>query len=369
MIPFKKYLQEVSTYEGGKSVSEVAPKGIKIHKLSSNENPLGASPKVVAAVQKQLQQLSIYPDGTDTRLRTALANFYQNQLSAEQFLTANSGLACIELIVHAFMEQGTNAIYCNPAFGPYHAFPKKIGATAIDIPLIGDNFSLDIPAILAAVNEQTRLIFVTSPNNPTGTHIPKAQLDELITKLPSHVILVIDEVYYQFTDAPDFVRPLPYVLANKNIIGINSFSKAYGLAGLRIGYAYSTPEIASYLRQLRRPFMINSLSFEAAIAALDDNDFIQKTVELVHQEKQFLYQSLDKLDVKYWKTQANFILIEPEMSPLDFERSMLEKGIMVRPVAGFGAPKGVRVTIGTHQSNVAFLEAYKAIKAAAMVEC
>lgn len=358
-IKFKPYLQHKSSYKGGKSLAEVANSGKKIYKLSSNENQLGSSPKAIAAIKNYIDSLSKYPDNSDDRLRAALERYYDGQLTADQFLTTNSGVANIELIIRAFMDKGDECIFSNPAFGPYHEFPKKIGASSIDIPLLGDDFLLDVDGILNAINENTRLIFITSPNNPTGTHIPKSQVDALVAGLPDHVILVFDEVYFQFADALDYVRPLPYVLEGKNVIGINSLSKAYGLAGLRVGYSYSTPEIATYLQQLRIPFMINSLSMEGAMAALEDEEFIQETVAFVYKEKQFLYEQFDALGIKYWKTQANFILTQPDMDPVEFEEKMVAEGIMVRPVAGFGAPLCVRITIGTREGNEALINAWK----------
>ncbi len=356
---FKPHLNSTNVYQGGKPKPKFSEK--KIYKLSSNENMLGSSPKAIAAVKSNIEGLSEYPDRTDTRLLTALSDFYNHELSARQFITTNSGVAMLELIINAFLEEGLECIVSSPAFAPYMIFTEKTGAKYIDIPLIGDNFGLDVKGILSAINDNTRLIFVTSPNNPTGTHIPKSQIDELIAHLPSHVILVMDEVYFQFADAEDFVRPLPYVLENKNVIAVNSFSKAYGLAGLRVGYAYSTTEIAQYIRQLRRPFMLNTLSLEAAIAALQDDDFIQKTANLIQTEKHYLYAELDKIGIKYWKTQANFILLKPNMKDTDFEDKMLQEGVMVRPVANFGAPDCIRVTIGTHEANVAFIEGLKRI--------
>jgi len=360
-IKFKPYLQAKAGYKGGKSLADVATTQKKIYKLSSNENQYGSSPKAIAAIQEHINSLSIYPDRTDTRFRLALEKFYNCQLTNNQFITTNSGVGSIELIVRGFMGEGDECIYSNPAFGPYRGFPKKMGAKAIDVPLLGDNFDLNISGILNAITHKTRLIFITSPNNPTGTHLPKSQVDELINNLPDHVVLVFDEVYYQFADATNFVRPLPYVIAGKNVIGINSFSKAYGLAGLRVGYAYSTPEIADYLQQLRRPFMINTLSMEAAIAALEDTEFIEQTVQLVHREKVFLYQQLTQIGIKYWKTQANFILIQPAIAAKIFEEKMLQEGVMVRPVANFGAPDCVRVTIGTREGNEAFLKGCRKI--------
>lgn len=354
-LNYKPYLKVKSSYKGGKSKTEVIQNGKKIYKLSSNENALGASPKALAAIQQHLHTVSEYPDRTDKRLRLALEKFYGGQLSAQQFITTNSGVGNLELIIRGFMDKDSECIYSNPAFGPYRSFPKKMGAKAINIPLVGDQFQLNVKAILNAITDKTSLIFITSPNNPTGTHLPKAQVDELLNNLPDHLVVVFDEVYYQFADAIDFVRPLPYVLENKNVIGVNSFSKAYGLAGLRIGYSYSTPEIAAYLQSLRRPFLINTLSLEAAIAALEDTAFIEKTVQHVQQEKQFLYRALDQLGIKYWKTQANFILLKPTMDAFEFEKIMLQEGVMVRPVEGFGAPDCVRVTIGTRAGNEAFL--------------
>ena len=359
-LKFKSFLQAKPVYKGGKS-KPTAKDGQKIHKLSSNENMLGSSPKAMAAIQEQVGKLNEYPDYNDTKFRQALEKFYEGKLQANQFITTNSGVANIELITRAFLEEGTECIFSNPAFGPYRGFPKKVGATSIDVPLIGPNFQLDVQGILAAINEKTRLVFVTNPNNPTGTHLPKAQIDALVDGLPDHVVLLYDEVYYQYVEATDYVRAFTYVQAGKNVIGINSFSKAYGLAGLRVGYAYSTPEIAAYLQQLRRPFMINSLSMHAAIAALEDTEFIQRTVTLIHQEKTYLYAELDQLDIDYWQTQANFLLIKPNMDTNLFEAQMLEKGIMIRQAASFGAPGCVRVTIGTREANAAFLAALQQI--------
>ena len=354
-ITFKPYLQQKIVYIGGKSKDEIQIEGKEIYKLSSNENQLGSSPKAIAAIKKHLDNLSEYPDSSDKRFRLALEKFYKGKLTANQFITTNSGVANIEIILNAFLEEGTECIYSSPAFSAYKGFIPKTGAQGVDVPLIGDNFHLDVQGILSAINERTRLIFVTSPNNPTGTYLPKNQIDALVEALPDHVILVYDEVYYQYADAPDYVRALPYVRAGKNVIGVNSFSKAYGLAGLRIGYSYSTPQIAEYVQQLRRPFMINSLSMAAAIAALDDDEFIRQSTEMIHREKHFLYKELDKLGVKYWKTQANFILIKTDMPTNEFEELMLQEGVMVRLADSFGAPGCVRVTIGQRAANEAFL--------------
>lgn len=360
---FKEYLIPKAKYAGGKGKAEVADKigNKKIWKLSSNENMLGSSPKALEAISKSLSSLSEYPERTDKNLRHALSKFYKDELSPDQFVTENSGVAMLELIQRAFLGPGLEVIISNPAFKPYLVFSKKLDAKVIDVPLLGDLFHLDIEGILKAITDNTRLIFITSPNNPTGTHLPKKQITELINQLPDHVVMVYDEVYYQFADEEDYTTALPYVKEGKNVIAVNSFSKAYGLAGLRVGYAYSTEKLSRYISNVRRPFMISSLGMNAAMAALEDQEFIKKTVDLIQTEKVFLYKALEALKMKYWKTQGNFILIKPAMDEKVFEEKMMMEGVMVRPVSNFGAPGCVRVTIGTREANEAYIEALKKI--------
>ncbi len=360
---FKEALLPKGGYKGGKSKAEVLSQigKKKLYKLSSNENYLGSSPKALKAIRSNLAGLSIYPERTDATLRKALASFYGGIFSADQFITDNSGVALLEMIERAFLGPKTEIIICNPAFKPYHMFAKKLGAEVVDVPLKGKNFILDIPGILKAINKKTRLLFLCSPNNPTGTHIPKSQLDELMPQLPPHVVTVYDEVYYQYADAEDYTTALPYVDAGMQVIGVNSFSKAYGLAGMRIGYGYTSEKLARYISQVHRPFQINTLAMEGAKAALTDKSFIKKTVQLVLEEKNYIYKSLDKLGVKYWKTQANFITLKPKMKADKVEAAMLKQGIMVRPVANFGAPGCIRVTIGDRQANAAYLKALKKV--------
>lgn len=360
-LHYKTYISDIAGYKGGKSKSEIESTGKKVYKLSSNENPLGSSPLAIEAITKHLGGLSEYPSPSDDALRLALSEHYDGVLSPEQFITTNSGVANIELIIRGFMDDDSECIYSSPFFTPYSSFPQKVGARSIDIPLLGDEFHLDLKGIEKAITPRTSLIFITSPNNPTGSYIKQGQIDDLLSILPDHVLLVFDEVYYQYPDSPDYVRALPYVLSGKNVIAINSLSKAYGLAGLRIGYSYSTAEVASYLQKFRRPFMLNTLSMEAAIAGLGDDEFIQKTTKHIHTEKQYLYQQLDKLDIQYWKTQGNFIMLKPKISPQAFEEKMIEQGVMIRTLDGFGSSDCVRVTIVTREGNDAFIEALKTL--------
>ena len=358
---FKEYLAVAEPYKGGKSISEIKTKKDKIYKLSSNENPIGASPKAMEAIKNNLDNLHIYPDRTDQRLQKALKAFYKDAIDERQFIGASSGSEIIDHVVRAFAGEGLEVIVSNPAFKPYIMFSSWYGSTIVDVPLLTPNYTLDVPGILEAITDQTRLIFLTSPNNPTGTHISKQELDQLFAGLPEHVVVVLDEVYYHFAEAEDYTIAMPYVQKGYNIIAVNSFSKTYGLAGMRIGYGYTTPELSDYIHQLCKPFLIDTLSIEAGIAALSDQAFIDKTVNIVKEGRQFLYKHLDRVGMHYWKSQGNFILMKPEMPAEEFELKMLTEGVMVRPVGNFGAPGCVRVTVGTAEANQAFVDALDVI--------
>lgn len=358
-LHFKPYLLNQATYKGGKARDEDSKQ--KVYKLSSNENPIGASPLAVEALAKYAHTAFEYPEATNQEFHEALASFYNNEIESDQFITTNSGVANIELVMRGFLEPGTEFIYSSPAFIAYRGFGEKMGAQGVDVPLTGENFELDVDGVLAAINEKTRLILITSPNNPTGTHIPRSSVDRLVNNLPDHVVLLFDEVYYQFADADDYVRATPYIKQGKHVVAVNSFSKAYGLAGLRVGYSYSTPEISGYLRNLRRPFMVNTLSMKAAMAALKDEAFINKTVRVVHEGREYLYEELAQLGCQYWRTQANFILIRPEMTSAEFVGKMAAEYVMVRPAEGMLDPRGVRVTIGDQEANQAFIQALRKV--------
>ena len=344
-------------YKGGKTLAEIKSQTQKLYKLSSNENPIGASPMAEKAIISAAQNLHLYPDRTDARLRSALASYYNDELKENQFVVANSGSETLELIIRAFMSEGHECIISNPTFLIYQMISKWQGAKINDVPLLAPDFKVDIEGILAKINENTRLLFLTSPNNPTGSYIPKQDIDTLISRLPEHVILVLDEVYFHFADADDYTTALSYVKAGKQVIGINSFSKTYGLAAMRIGYFYTTEKIADYIHQICKPFILNKLSIEAGIAALSDTEFVKDTVELVQSERVFMQAELAKIGVHFWPSQGNFILTKPPMEEKVFEAKMLDLGVMVRPVSAFGAPGCVRITIGTREANKACLAA------------
>lgn len=358
-LVFKEYILEDSTYKGG-GKKIVMPKGVKVHKLSSNENPLGYSPKVKKALENTLDDLSLYPDNTDLRLREALVKDFDEVLQVDNFISANSGSEIIDMISKAFLRETDEIIVSQPCFLPYTAFTRWMGATAINVPMTA-NFDYNLDGILTAITAKTRLIFLASPNNPSGNYIPLKDLRNFIERLPAHVILVLDEVYRHFAEAEDYTSAVPFVLEGKNVIGINSFSKTYGLAGLRVGYCYAPLKISNYLRKICKPFLLSSLALEGGIAALEDVDFVSKTVALVKEERKFVLNGLNELHIKYWPTQGNFVLIDPPVPDSEFVSFLEQRGIMVRPVGNFGAPGKVRISFGTREANKALLVALEAL--------
>ena len=353
---FKSYMYVENTYKGGRS----APHGVKSYKLSSNENALGTSPKV-KDVLNGIVDYHIYPDNTDEALRLALHKHHKGRISAEQFICGNSGSEVIEMAIRAFINLGDEVILSSPCFLPYHTFSQRAGAKVIDIPLIGKAYDLDVQSILEAITTKTRIIFLTSPNNPTGTHIPQKHIKTLLSQIPKNVLIIFDEVYYQYADAEDFSTAIPFVEEGYNILAINSFSKAFGMAGLRLGYGYTTSEIAKYLRLFQRPFLINKLSLQAGIAALSDEQFIQKTIQNNFEQKQLLGNAFQKLDLDYIPSQGNFHLVQPPMPSEQFVDLLFDRGVMVRDVSNFGAPGRVRITIGTPEGNKALICALEEI--------
>ncbi len=358
---FKPYLTVKNGYKGGKVISSKS-KNKKVYKLSSNENPIGISPKAMQSIKGSLDNLHLYPDTTDIRLREALEKAYNYDLDKDQFICAASGSELIDLIIRAFVRVGDEVVISTPCFVPYKMFSRWSGATVVDVPLFSYNYGLDVNGILNAVTDKTRIIFLTSPNNPTGSYISKEDFVSLMRQLPTDIIVVFDEVYWHFADVEDYVRALPYISDYPNLIAINSFSKTYGLASLRVGYSYMDIEIAAYLRQICKPFLITKLSLNAAIASLDDDEFVNKTLSIIKSEKIYLEENFKALGIIFYPTQANFFLINPPIASKEFVHFLNEEGIAVRPVDNFGAAGKVSISIGTREANEVLIQALKKLK-------
>ena len=342
-------------YKGGSSGTPMP--GKTIYKMSSNENPLGTSEKVIDHVRSLAQDLYLYPDTTDIRLREALEAHYKGSIKKEQFITGNSGSQILQLLVQAFINKGDEVIVSSPYFVPYRTFCEWAGATAIDVPLSTPKYRLDVDGIAKAVTDKTRIIFITSPNNPTGTYVNKSQLERLLTLVPKDVLVIYDEVYQHFIREEDYATADTILEDHPNLVGLNSFSKAYGLASMRVGYMYSSKEIADYVRLICRPFTLNKLSMEAGISALQDTPFIDQVYHHVQKEAAFLHKGLDDRGITYIPTCANFIMFKPPINASTFVIEMTKQGVILRPLDNYMAPGWVRVSIGTREANDAFLQA------------
>lgn len=362
-LKFNPAILKSPLYKGGVTKADVQNNvgTRKIYKLNSNENVLGAAPEVVAAIQHYAGCVAEYPPLADGQLKQALAQVHGNGLEADHFYTASGGFEVLELIARGFISSGDEAIICSPTFGVYSRTVQMSGGKIVDVPLEPDTFRCDIEGILTAVSPKTRLVYLCNPNNPTGTIITAAEMEQLVNGLPDHVLLVADEVYHHFVDHDDYPNSIPYVLAGKNIIIVHSFSKAYGLASLRIGYGITTPEIAAYLSRIRRTFHISTLAFQATLAALAQPEHVEKTAVMVAEGKMWLYEQLDHLGIHFWPTQGNFLLLRCPIPAQEMTEQLLNHGIIVRSGDSWQLPNCIRVTIGTTEANIAFINALEAV--------
>jgi histidinol-phosphate aminotransferase len=329
-----------------------------VYQLSQNENPLGPSPKVVEAITAIAPTLSYYPDFSDIELRESIVNSIGRELTPEHIYTGCSGFESLELMARAFLQPDDEMIVSSPTFiGAYAKIAQPLGAKMIDVPLAQETFEYRVDAVLDTITDKTKLIIVCNPNNPTGTVMPAEKMDTLMAGIPDHVLVVSDEVYHHFVDDATYPDSIKYVLDGKNIVVVHSFSKAYGLAGMRLGYGIAKPEIADYISGLHRGFHQNKIAMAAGIAACNDQEYLQHVVQYLRNEQKWVTEQFDRLDIKYWNPAANFILFETKMLTDDLNQKMKERGILLRPQSGIGMPYGMRVSLGTHKANEAFIRA------------
>lgn len=354
-LSFNPNIAAAPIYVGGASIADIQRQyGLDdIIKLASNESPLEPSPRVVAAMQAAAAGLNRYPPMGDESLRAALAHLHG--LEPANFVTGNGGCDILNLLATSFLNPGDEAIICRPTFPVYDNTVQRVGAQVVYVDLDPDNYSYDVEAMLAAVTEKTRLLYVCSPNNPTGSAISAEQLDTLMNHLPPHVLLVMDEVYYHF--AANHPDTLSYVRQGKNIVILHSFSKAYGLAGLRLGYGIAPAEIAQYLSRARLPFHLDALTFAGGLAALEDTDYVDQVVRLVKEGRAWLLAQLAQLEVRVWPSQANFILFKPPFDAAEVSERLLRRGVISRPMTQFYLPGHLRVTVGLPAENERFIAA------------
>jgi histidinol-phosphate aminotransferase len=350
-------LLTVPLYIAGKPIEEVQEEyGLnEVIKLASNEIPLGPSPRAVAAFQAALQDAHRYPGTGDKHLRRKLADWYNARIAASftahNFLMGNGLGDVLRMIAESFIFDGGETIICTPTFPLYPVLTCRFGGKPVLVS--HTNYRYDLPAMLDAITSDTRLIFICNPNNPTGTVLTPGEIDAFMARVPPSVVVVFDESYSELVDDPNYSNAVEYVKAGRDqVLLLRGFSKIYGLANLRIGYALGTLAMIEYLHHAQIVFNTGDPVFYAAMAALDDHEHIARVRQLIAEEKPFLYARLAELDLPYVPTEANFILLVnlPRDVRTIYE-GLLRRGVIVRPAAGFGLPDAIRVTIGSREEN------------------
>jgi histidinol-phosphate aminotransferase len=350
------YIRAIAPYQPGKPISELAREMALdedgIIKLASNENPIGMSPLARAAVDAALDDIARYPDGNGFELKEALAARYG--VAPERMALGNGSNDVLELAARAFLVPGSAAIYSQHAFAVYPLVVQAMGAAGIEVP--AQHFGHDLAAMRQAITNDTRIVFIANPNNPTGTLVAPDMLEAFIADVPRTVLIVVDEAYHEYLPPDLQSDSIEWLNRYPNLLITRTFSKIYGLAGLRVGYAIAHPRVADLMNRVRQPFNVNSLSLAAAAAAIRDNTFVARSHELNHSGMRQIAAGLETLGLDYIPSFGNFVSFRvPDCAGV--YRRLLRLGVIVRPIASYGMPDYLRVTIGLEEENRHFLEA------------
>ena len=356
------HIKALANYTPGKPVRQAQNEsGVECLKLASNENPFGPSPRALEAMRWAAAQANYYPDMEISQLRQELAKHYQ--LKVEQVLVTAGSTQLLDLIARTLLAPGKNAVTSERTFIVYGLVTRSAGGSYIEVPMRNDGFDLD--AIAAAINGDTRVVYLSNPNNPTGSMFDVAATDRFLAKVPAHVLVVLDEAYCDFAEAfarqrgVKYSRSLDYVREGRNVIVLRTFSKAHGLAGLRVGYGLGHPELLRYLAKVRPAFSVSGVAEAAALAALEDTEHVRKTVENNKTQAPELVKSLSAMGFHAVPTTASFVYFDVGEDASEVARRIQSEGIIVRPLTAWGAPKAIRVTVGTPAQNQRFLAALR----------
>lgn len=349
------HIRSIAPYQPGKPISELARElGLdeaSIIKLASNENPLGVSPLAQQAIRAVLGELARYPDGNGFELKQALGRRYGVGMDA--IVLGNGSNDVLDLAARAFLTPNDEAIYSQHAFAVYPLAVQAIGARGIEVP--ARDYGHDLEAMARAVTKETRIVFIANPNNPTGTFIEGARLERFIAELPHHVLVVLDEAYNEYLPPETRADTLSWLERFPDLVITRTFSKVYGLAGLRVGFAFAAPAVADLMNRVREPFNVNSVALAAAAAALEDVEFVQKSYALNRAGMRQLTAGFTALGLEFVPSYGNFVSVKVRNAAQVFQR-LLERGVIVRPIGGYGMPDHLRVSIGLESENARFLE-------------
>jgi histidinol-phosphate aminotransferase len=351
----RKEILGLGVYKAGKPISEVKRElGLEeVIKLASNENPLGCSSRVKVALKELIDETNMYPDASNYELKDVLSN--KLGVSPQQVFCSTGSDSLIRVICNTFLEPGDEAIMAEITFPRYEAATTLMGATSIIIPM--DNNGLHIEKMVDAITENTKIIWFCNPNNPTGTIFTKAEFVNVLTRIPDHVLIIMDEAYIEYVTSQEFPNSLEFLKDYPNMIILRTFSKAYGLASLRCGYGIASEELTSYFNRVIGPFDVNLYAQKAAVAAIKDEEFLKLVFETNVSGKEYLYEQFKLMNLPYIETNANFVMVDTKTDDKEVFDKLLRKGIIIRPGYLLGMPGWLRVTIGTEKQNQLFIKA------------
>ena len=348
-------VRQLVPYSPGKPIIELQRElGLEqIIKLASNENPLGPGPKTIAAIEAAKSDLARYPDGSGYSLKQVLSS--RHDISSEQIVLGNGSNEILELLARTFLTPESEVIFSQHAFAVYPLVTQAVGAKGISV--AARNYGHDLDGMLKAVTANTKMVFIANPNNPTGTYLQHDEVESFLSSLPQHVICVLDEAYYEYINEQDRFNSRLWLEQYANLIITRTFSKAFGLAGLRIGYGLSSAEMIDLLNRVRQPFNNNSLALVAAQAALDDSEYLRKTMEVNYRGMKQLTEAFSGLDLSWIPSSGNFVSVDLQQPALPIYEALLRKGVIVRPVANYDMPNHLRISIGSREENQFFIDA------------
>ena len=350
-------IEDLHPYEPGRSIDEVVAEfgHHQVVKLASNENPLGASPKALSVIAELESDLHLYPDGNGTKLKYAIAN--HENVSTNNIIIGNGSNEILELVARAFLNSNTSAIASKHAFAVYKIVTQSSGASLIEVPTT--NWSHDLNSFSDHLEQDTRVIFIANPNNPTGTYNNHDEVYSLLKKVPSSVLVVLDCAYFEYVTKEDYIIPLDLLNEFDNLLITKTFSKIHGLASIRVGYGIANPSVIEVLNRIRQPFNVNTIAQAMACVAINDYEHISQSIELNSQQYEFLFDELSKLGLECIPSVGNFITFKGNFIGQEMFNNLMEKGVIVRSVDLYDMKDFIRVTIGTEAENLKFLSALK----------
>ncbi|MBV9852642.1 MAG: histidinol-phosphate transaminase [Armatimonadetes bacterium] len=360
-LPVAEHILRLRPYLPGKPIEEVQRElGLTdIIKLASNENPLGPSPQAVAAITRAAASVTLYPEGSAPLLRQAVSRHVQ--MPPETLVFGNGSDEVLHLLALSFLRPGDEVVQGDPSFAMYEIYTIQCGATPVKVPL--RDYTHDLEAMADAIGPKTRMVVIANPNNPTGTLVTRPEIERFLGRVPPDVLVVFDEAYDEYVSHPDKADLRPLVRDGRNVVILHTFSKAYGLAGLRVGYGMARTEIAEILNRVRSPFNVNLLAQAAAIAALDDQAHVARSVALNAEGRDYFCREFERLGLGYVPSQANFMLVDVGRDSRAVFDALLRRGVIVRAGAGLGLPRHIRVTVGTPDQNARFIAALEDVLA------